>query len=82
MPFTEPNGNIKKNALEAASYGVAYAEKTGVSAKGIVIGKIADEEIKKVGSVGLEKVIKVDGLDYLNHQKSLHFLKNKLVNVI
>jgi len=63
------DGNIKKNALEAASYGVAYAEKTGVSAKGIVIGKIADEEMKKVGSVGLEKVIKVDGLDYLNHQK-------------
>ena len=63
------DGNIKKNALEAASYGIAYAEKTGVSAKGIVIGKIADEEIKKVGSVGLEKVVKVDGLDYLNHQK-------------
>ena len=41
------DGNIKKNALEAASYGVAYAEKTGVSAKGIVIGKIADEEMKK-----------------------------------
>ena len=62
-------GNIKKNALEAASYGVAYAEKTGLSARGVVIGKVADDEIKKVETVGLEKVIKVDGHDYLNHQK-------------
>ena len=63
------NGIFKKNALEAASYGVAYAEKTGASAKGVVIGKITDDETKKVGSVGLEKVLKVDGHDYLNHQK-------------
>ena len=63
------DGTIKKNALEAASYGVAYAEKIGASAKGIIVGKITEDEIKKMGSVGLEKVVKIDGHDYLNHQK-------------
>ena len=63
------NGIIKKNALEAASYGVAYAEKMGSESKGIVIGTLSSEEIEKVGSVGLEKVINVNGYDYLNHQK-------------
>ena len=63
------NGSVKKNVLEAASYAVAYAEKTGGSATGVVIGNISDDEINKVGSVGVSKVLKVDGHDYLNHQK-------------
>ena len=63
------NGIIKKNALEAVSYGVAYAEKMGISAKGVTIGNLKEDEIKKVGSVGLKKVLNVDGHDYLNHQK-------------
>ena len=63
------NGIIKKNALEAVSYGVAYAEKMGIPAKGVTIGNLKEDEIKKVGSVGLKKVLNVDGHDYLNHQK-------------
>lgn len=63
------NGIIKKNTLEAVSYGVAFAEKMGIPAKGVAIGNLKEEEIKKVGSVGLKKVLKIDGHDYLNHQK-------------
>jgi electron transfer flavoprotein alpha subunit len=63
------NGIIKKNALEAVSYGVAYAEKMGIAAKGVTIGNLKEDEIKKVGSVGLKKVLNIDGHDYLNHQK-------------
>ena len=63
------NGIIKKNALEAASYAVAYAEKTNGSALGVTIGNVSESEIKKLGNVGLEKVFNVGGHDYLNHQK-------------
>lgn len=63
------NGTVKKNVLEAASYAVAFAEKTGSSATGVVIGNIRDEEINKVGNVGVSKVLKIEGHDYLNHQK-------------
>lgn len=63
------NGTVKKNVLEAASYAVAFAEKTGGTATGIVVGNVSDDEIKKVGSVGVSSVVKVDGHDYLNHQK-------------
>lgn len=63
------NGAVKKNVLEAASYAVAYAEKVGSSATGIVIGNVGDDEINKVGKVGIAKVLKIDGHEYLNHQK-------------
>lgn len=62
------NGTVKKNVLEAASYAVAFAEKTGSTAIGVVAGNVSEEEIKKVGNVGIAKVVKVDGHDYLNHQ--------------
>lgn len=63
------NGTVKKNVLEAASYAVAFAEKTGSSATGVVVGNVSNEEITKVGTVGISKVIKIDGHDYINHQK-------------
>ena len=63
------NGIVKKNALEAVSYSVAYAEKMGITVKGVAIGDVKEDEIKKVGLVGLKEVIKIDGHDYLNHQK-------------
>ncbi len=63
------NGTVKKNVLEAASYAVAFAEKTGGTATGVVVGNVSDDEIKKVGNVGVSTVVKVDGHDYLNHQK-------------
>jgi electron transfer flavoprotein alpha subunit len=62
------NGIIKKNALEAVSYGFAYSKKEGSSVVGVVIGDLADSEIKKVEEVGLEKVLKIEGYDYVNHQ--------------
>ena len=63
------NGIVKKNVLEAASYAVAFAEKTGSSASGIIIGNISNEELNKVGNTGISKILKIEGYDYLNHQK-------------
>ena len=63
------NGKIKKNVLEAASYAVAYAEKVDGSVIGVAIGNVSDNEINKLGKFGVAKVLKVEGHDYLNHQK-------------
>ena len=74
------NGIVKKNALEAVSYSVAYAEKMGITVKGVAIGDVKEDEIKKVGLVGLKEVIKIDGHDYLNHQKVSAILSNLVTN--
>jgi electron transfer flavoprotein alpha subunit len=74
------NGIIKKNALEAVSYGVSYGEKMGISVKGVTIGNLTEDEIKKVGSVGLKKVLKVDGHNYVNHQKISAILSNLILD--
>jgi len=74
------NGIIKKNALEAVSYGVAFAEKLGVSVFGVIIGNIDNTEIKKVSSFGLSKVIKVDDYNYLNHQTISSILSNLIAS--
>ncbi len=63
------NGKIKKNVLEAASYAVSYAEKIDSSVIGVAIGNVSDNEINKIGTVGISKVLKVGDHDYLNHQK-------------
>jgi len=62
------NGVVKKNIIEAVSYAVAYGVAVGQSVIGVSIGTVSDDEIKKAGSAGLSKVIKVDGHTYLNHQ--------------
>lgn len=62
-------GKVKKNVLEAASFAVAYAAKIGTEAIGVAAGNVSDDEIKKVGTVGLSKVFKADGYEYINHQK-------------
>jgi electron transfer flavoprotein alpha subunit len=53
------DGTIKKGTLEAVSYGVNLATNNGVDAIGVSIGKVSDDEIKKVGNYGLSKVINV-----------------------
>ena len=62
------DGVVKKNVIEAVSYGVAYGSLIGQSVIGVSIGEVSDDEIKKVGSSGLSKVIKIEGYNYLNHQ--------------
>lgn len=69
-------GKVKKNVLEAASYAVEFASKTGGNVVGVTAGNVSDDEVKKVGSVGVSKVIKADGFDYLNHQKVAAILKD------
>jgi electron transfer flavoprotein alpha subunit len=63
------NGKIKKNVLEAASYAVAYAAKIDSLVIGIAIGSVSNNEIEKLGSVGVTRVLKIAGYEYLNHQK-------------
>lgn len=62
-------GKVKKNVLEAVSFAVAYAAKIGTEAIGVAAGNVSDDEIKKVGTVGLSKILKADGYNYINHQK-------------
>lgn len=51
----QSEGHIKKNSLEAASYGAAVAELTGTQAEGIVLGK-ADGDLAGLGAYGLKKI--------------------------
>lgn len=50
-------GIIKKAGLELASFAAALAEKMGLQAKAVVLGPMADEEMKKLGQYGIAKVM-------------------------
>jgi electron transfer flavoprotein alpha subunit len=60
----QSEGHIKKNALEAASYGAKVAEMLNTTAEGIVLGTI-NEDLAGLGKYGLKKV---------------HSLKNESLN--
>ena len=60
----QSEGHIKKNSLEAASYGAKVAEMLNTTAEGIVLGTI-NEDLAGLGKYGLKKV---------------HSLKNKSLN--
>ncbi len=62
------DGSVKKNVIEAVSYAIAYGTAVGKPVVGVSIGNVTDEELKKAGTAGLSKVIKIDGYDYNNHQ--------------
>ena len=62
------DGSVKKNVIEAVSYAIAYGSALGKPVVGVSIGSVSEEELKKAGTAGLSKVIKVDGYDYVNHQ--------------
>ncbi len=51
----QSEGHIKKNSLEAASYGVKVAEMLGTAAEGIVLGTI-NEDLAALGKYGLKKI--------------------------
>ena len=60
----QSEGHIKKNSLEAASYGAKVAEMLNTTAEGIVLGTIS-EDLAGLGKYGLKKV---------------HSLKNESLN--
>ena len=51
------DGAIKKSSFEAVAYAKAIAEKEGGSVIAIALGKVEDEELKKAGGAGAEKVL-------------------------
>ena len=60
----QSEGHIKKNSIEAASYGAKLAELLGTTAEGIVLGTI-NEDLAGLGKYGLKKI---------------HSLKNESLN--
>ncbi|MBS1511817.1 MAG: electron transfer flavoprotein subunit alpha/FixB family protein [Bacteroidetes bacterium] len=65
----QADGHIKKSSFEAASYGAALAQQSGVSAEGIVLGAVTDD-LTALGKYGLKKIHTVAGaaLDHLDAQ--------------
>ena len=51
----QSEGHIKKNSLEAVSYGAKVAEMLGTTAEGIVLGTINDD-LAALGKYGLKKI--------------------------
>lgn len=52
-------GQFKKSAFEAASYGKAVADLLQTEAVAISIGDVQDTELQKLGNYGISKVLKV-----------------------
>ncbi len=51
----QSEGHIKKNSLEAASYGAKVAEMMNTVAEGIVLGNVTDD-VASLGKYGLKKI--------------------------
>jgi len=51
----QSEGHIKRNSLEAVSYGAKLAEMMGTDAEGIVLGNVTDD-LASLGEYGLKKV--------------------------
>jgi electron transfer flavoprotein alpha subunit len=60
----QSEGHVKKNSLEAASYGAKVAEMLNTTAEGIVLGTV-NEDLASLGKCGLKKI---------------HTIKNELLN--
>ncbi len=61
----QSEGHIKKNSLEAASYGAKVAELMGTTADGIVLGNVNDD-LTALGGYGLKRIHSFKN-DKLNH---------------
>lgn len=65
LVFIDHNeGTIKKNSLEAASYGVALAAAMGTEANGVILGTVSTD-LATLGKYGLKKIYQA-GADSLN----------------
>jgi len=59
LVFIDHNeGSIKKNALEALSYGASIAASMGVEANGLVLGTV-DSDLSQLGKHGIRKIFQV-----------------------
>ena len=60
LVFTENwDGKFKKLSFELVSYAQKVAEKLNVPVVAISIGKVAEEELKKLGDYGADKVVSI-----------------------
>jgi electron transfer flavoprotein alpha subunit len=77
----QSEGHIKKNSLEAASYGAKVAEILGTEAEGILLGNVV-EELPELGTYGLKKVhaFKNDDLNTLDAQVSTNIVASVAEN--
>ncbi len=53
------DGKFKKATFELVSYGAELAKKLGTSTVALSIGEVADDELKKLGNYGANKVVSV-----------------------
>ena len=71
----QSDGQIKKSAFEAASYGARVAEQLATSAEGIVLGTVNDD-LASLGKYGLKKVwqIRNESLNNFDDDVFTHLL--------
>ncbi|MEI6574825.1 MAG: electron transfer flavoprotein subunit alpha/FixB family protein [Bacteroidota bacterium] len=64
------DGKFKKAAFEVVAYGSALAQNSGDNAIAMVIGKVDNAELQKLGNYGANKVISITdaGVDHLSNQ--------------
>jgi electron transfer flavoprotein alpha subunit len=68
-------GKIKKTSLEALCYGAALAKKSGVSAEGILLGKVS-EDLASLGKYGVQKIHQVsqESLNKLDSEQYIRII--------
>jgi electron transfer flavoprotein alpha subunit len=78
----QSEGQVKKNSLEAISYGAKVAEMLGTSAEGVVLGKFSDD-ISALGKYGVKKIHHVsnDQLDHLDAQVYADVISQLVQNI-
>ncbi len=66
LVYTENwDGKFKKLSFELVSYATAVAKMLGTNVTALSIGKVADEELTKLGSYGAQKIISIE-YDFLS----------------
>lgn len=77
----QADGHIKKNSIEAASYGAKVAESLGVSVEGIVLGSVNDD-LAALGKYGLKKIhtVKNDVLNNFDDEVYTHIIAEAAKN--
>ncbi len=71
LVYTENwDGKFKKSSFELVSYAAKLAEMAGTSVTAVSLGKVNDDELKKLGHYGAAKVVKVEDekLAHLDNQ--------------
>ncbi len=79
LVFTENwDGRFKKLSFELASYAASLAENLGTTATALSIGKVEEDELKKLANYGVSKIIDIrdDKLLYLDNQVYTQVISN------